>query len=408
MMRRLTIILSILVTMFFVQDSAHAQSVTKKTFKALEEIQKLVEADQHRQAQQLLESLVEQVRGLPYDNAIANQYLAHTSIMLDQPKRARRALESALNTTELPPELRTELNLFYGTVLLGEEEFDVALPVLEEWLAAETSPKANQIFSVAYANYKTGNLNRSETLMVRAFNATPTPADSWYQLYYRVLFEQKKYRRAEGLLHEMLTRQPGDKQLWRLLANHHLQLEKSGDALAAVMISYINELVTDEDELRQIVSMFSYIDIPDKGARLLQQWVDEGRVEGDVETIRLIGNLWLMARERDSAKVVLKKSAGLAPDGETYELLAGIYFEDEDWSEAYSAYQNALRLGNLEEPYRVHLLAGISAFRAGRDDDARQSLKSAAASRKFRKQAEGIIKMLDRQKQKQKFSIDRN
>ncbi len=406
MIRRLSFGLCVIIALLVVQAPAHAQSVTKKTFKAIQEIQQLVEADQQTQAQRLLEALVVQVKEIPYDNAIANQYLAHTSIMLDQPQRARRALESALDTTELPPELRTELNLFYGTVLLGEEEYDLALPVLEEWLAAETKPKSNQLFSIAYANYKTGNLSRAESLMVRAINSSTAPPDNWYQLYYQVLFEQKKYRRAEGLLHEMLTRKPGDKQLWRLLANHHLQLEKSSDALAAVMVGYINELVTDQDELRQIVSMFSYIDIPDKGARLLQQWIDEGRVDGDVETIRLVGNLWLMARERDNAKVVLKKSAGLAPDGETYELLAGIYFEDEDWSEAYTAYQDALRLGNLEEPYRVHLLAGISALRAGQDEDARKSLTAASESSEFRKQAEGIIKMLDRQKRA--FSIDRN
>ncbi len=405
MTRRFTVVVCLMIAGALCAATASAQSVTRSTFKALQDIQKLVEAEQHTQAQRLLEALVVEVSDIPYDNAIANQYLAHTSIMLDQPKKARKALESALSAAELPPELRTELNLFFGTVLIGEEEFELALPVLEEWLAAESKPKANQIFSVAYANYKTGNLNRSETLLVRSINATSDPSDSWYQLYYRVLFEQKKYRRAEGLLHEMLTRNPGDKQLWRLLANHHLQLEKSSDALAAVMVSYINDLVTDQEELRQIVSMFSYIDIPDKGARLLQQWIDEGRVEDDVETIRLMGNLWLMARERDNAKVVLKKSASLAPDGETYELLAGIYFEDEDWQEAYAAYQDALRLGNLEEPFRVHLLAGISALRAGNNDYAKRSLREAAKSAEFRQQAEGIIKMLDRKQPA--FSMDR-
>ena len=73
---------------------------------------------------------------------------------------------------------------------------------------------------------------------------------------------------------------------------------------------------------------------------------------------------------------------------------AGIYFEDEEWLLAYDAYQNALTQGELEEPSRVSLLAGISAYRAGNDDDARAALEQAAEDDELRAQAESVLRQL--------------
>lgn len=380
----------------FAYHSASAQSVTRKTFTALQDIQKLVEADQPREAQVLLEGLVANTQELPYDNAIANQYLAHTSVMLDQPDKARRALKNALDAPDLPVDLRTELNLFYGTVLLGAEEFREARNVLEEWLAVEQFPKPSQLFSVAYANYKIDELARAEPLLERAIEMHDAPPDSWYQIYYRVLFDQKKHSKARTLLHQMLTRDPKNKMLWRMLANHHLQLERNRDALAAIMIAYVNELVTEPNELQQLVSMFSYMEIPDKGARLLEQWLKSGELEANAETTRQLGNLWLMARERKNAKAALANAAKFAPDGRTYELLAGLHFEDEEWPEAYTYFQQALQSGNLSDAPRVALLAGISASRAGRKEDARKALRVAAETSAYRREANSLLRELDK------------
>ena len=101
-----------------------------------------------------------------------------------------------------------------------------------------------------------------------------------------------------------------------------------------------------------------------------------------------------MARERDNALSALSESAKLAPDGKTYELLGGIYFEDEQWASAYTNYQNALDQGELEEPSRVSLLAGIAAYRAGNNENAKRALEIAAEDEELAAQAESILREL--------------
>jgi len=391
---RTSFVAVLLVTMLF-SGAASAQSVTRGTFNALERVQEYMTAEQYQEALVELDALVIRTQNNPYDFALANQYLAHVSILMDRPDRARTALQAALANEGLPDDLRTNMNLFYGTILLGDEEYELALDALEIWYSLSKLPEPSQIFSLAYANYQTGNPARCEELVARAIDESNDPQNSWYQLYYRALWDQKKYDRAEVVLKELIRRDPVDRSLWRLLASHYLQLEESNDGLAAMMIAYSNELLESDTDLRQIVSLWGFIDAPEKGARLLQDWLDSGRLETDAESLKQLGNLWLMARERRNAVGVLSEAAELSPDGRTYELLGGIFFEDEEWGDAYSAYQSAIRQGDLEEPLRVSLLAGISAYRAGRNDDARRALEVALEDEDLRPQAQSVLRQLN-------------
>ncbi len=374
---------------------AAAQSVTRPTFIKLQDVQEMMEAEQYQEALIILEALAIKTQDNAYDFALTNQYLAHISIILDDAARARTALRAALSNEGLPPELRTDMNLFYGTILLSDEEYELALEALEEWYALAKLPLPSQIFSLSYANYQYGNIARSEELVERAIGEEAEPPESWYQLYYRVLFEQKKYDNAEAVLKRLIERKPMDETYWRMLAAHYFELEDSGEGLASMMVAYTSDLLESDADLRQVVSLWGYIDAPEKGARLLEEWLETGRLETDAESLKQLGNLWLMAREREYAIGVLTEAAELEPDGRTYELLGGIYFEDEEWTSAYTAYQSAIRQGDLEEPRRVSLLAGISAYRAGNNADAREALKVAAEDEELRPQAESILRQLD-------------
>ncbi len=374
---------------------ASAQSVSRGTYLALQDIQKLIEEERLVDARDSLEALVLKTRENPYDYALANQYLAHTSVMLDDAGRARLALEAALGSPDLPDDMRANMSLFYGTVLLGDEEFELGLEALEEWFSLAQYPLPSQIFSLAYANYQTGNKDRAETLVARAIGESSEPQESWYQLYYRILFEKKKYADAELVLKGMLTRHPSNASYWRMLASHFLQLEESATGLATIMTAYINDLVEEPSDLRQIVSLYGYIDAPEKGARLLDDWIAAGRLEKDAESMKQLGNLWLLARERDEAVTALTEAARMAPDGQVFEMLGGVHFEEESWTAAYDAYREALDLGGLDNQARVELLAGISAFRAGRNDAARVNLEAAARDAEFRAQAQSMLRLLE-------------
>ncbi|MGI9272123.1 MAG: hypothetical protein ACR2QT_10130 [Woeseiaceae bacterium] len=384
-----------IIALLLLATAVYAQSVSRATYRVIQEAQALAEEDKYAEARTILEALISEITDDPYDFAIVSQSLAHACAMLDDLGCARSSLEAALATPDVPPEMLTDMSLFYGTVLLSEEEYELARDVLETWLANAHIVQSVHIFATGYANYMADDIDRAETLIAMAIDKSDAPKESWYELYYRVLFEQKKFDQAESVQLGLISRNPGKQQHWRTLASHYMQIDRQNEALAAIMIGHHQGLIDNDRDLQQIVSLYGYVDVPEKGARMLQDWINEDRLPEDAATLTQLGSMWLLARERDSAKVVLEKAATLAEDGKSYRMLGGIYFEDEDWLDAYGAYQKAISKGGLDEPHQVMLLAGISAMRAGSKDDAKRALTAALESDELRPQAERLLGQID-------------
>lgn len=110
-------------------------------------------------------------------------------------------------------------------------------------------PTPGQIFSVAYANYMKGDVARAEFLIEQTIALSAEPKESWYQLYYQILLDLKKFDSAERVLIGMISRQPASVTFWRMLVAHYLQLEESSDALASFMVAYNNNLIDRESGL---------------------------------------------------------------------------------------------------------------------------------------------------------------
>ncbi len=387
------------------QTFAAEPQASKATYMRLMDVQKAWEDDNYPKAFAELQEALNKAADKPYDIAIIQQYVAHTAILSGEDHRARPALENALRQPGLPLKLQADLKLFLGQIVLGDEEYKEALDMLEFWYAnKEGDAQPSNMFSLSYANYMTGNLPRAEMFVEMAINATSKPNDSWYQIYYQVLFEQKKYAKALNVLHGLLNRDPGQPRYWRMLANHHMQVEESKNALAAMSIAYGAGMFEDVADMKRVSSLYGYVEIPEKAARLTEGWVAQGLIEEDAETLRKLGDLWLLSRNRVKAKSYLKRAAAAKRDVETIELLASLHFEDEEWTLAHAAFKQVLNaqgtrdaegeIIDLEDPLRLHMLAGISAYRAGMKSEARASLRRASEDPGFRGQARALLKKL--------------
>ncbi len=381
---------------------AMAQASTR-TFTKLMDVQELWEEEDYPAAVAILEELIESTRGRPHDYALANQYLAHTAVIMDEMDRARPAIERALTVGEkLPVELFAELKMFYGQLLVGDEEFELAKQVFDEWFAInEEEPRPQQLFSIGYANYRSGHLNEALDYVSQAIDlSTKKPPDSWLRLQYQVLFDLDDFDGAKRVAVELLNREPNEETYWRLLASHHLRLEDYPNALATTEVANTVGVLQEESDLRRIATLYGQLAAPERAARNLAAWVDEERVEADAKTWRQLGDLWMLARERDNAKNALWKSVELEPDPQALEFLASIHFEDAEWEQSYTAFEHALRVidpeADADDVHRLELLTGITAMRAGRSREAREFLLLAEESEDLRPQVRSLLRELDR------------
>ena len=377
-----------------------AQGTSRGTFMKLMDVQELWAEDNYDEALRILQNLADDNRDKPYDHAVTQQYIAHTALMGGRTELIRPAVETALSLPGLDEKLTADLKLFYGQIVLGDEEFEKARSLLEDWYSyftqdPERIPQPTQVFSLAYANYMTGNLPRAEVLLADAIASSPRINNTWYRVYYQVLFEQRKYAEAEIVIYGLVTRAPNTEDYWHMLTNHYLQVEDSHRALASLAIADLQGLLDEPKDRERLASMYGYIEIPEKAARILEAAVEAEQVEEDAKILRRLGDLWLLARDRRRALDYLSRSAAASPDGKTYEMVGSLLFEDEQWDQALDAYVRALELGGLEEPERVHLLAGMSALRSGNKEAARASFNEARKSDEHRSQALAMLRQLN-------------
>ncbi len=377
--------------------AAEQDRASNKTYLKMMDIQELWNEEQYVEALDELQEFEQKVMGRPYDQAVVLQYIAHTYVFIDQIDGARKALQRALQLPDISVPLTAELKLIYGQIMLGDDEFEEAREALEYWYEnTETNRMPNQLFTLGYANYLTDRMERAEELLAIAIAEEVAPRESWYRVYYQVLFARKKYALAEELVRGMIERDPYDNGNWRLLANHHLQLEDSRKALVALTIAYNEGLLEGADDLKRMIALYGAIEVTEKAARLLEQHLASETLKTDADMLKRLASLWLLSRERDQAKIVLQQAAAAAPDGRTYEMLGNIFFEDEDWENAHEAYLKALDLGGFDEPERIYMLAGISAEQGGMKDAARNAFMEARKSDDLRKQADALLRRLDR------------
>ena len=173
--------------LLFATTDAPAQQTSRSTFTKLMDVQELWSEDSYDEALVILQKLAADNIDKPYDHAVTQQYIAHTAMLGDRMDLVRPALERALATPNLPVELVADLNLFYGQILLGDEEFERARELLEKWYAVAEKDEtklmqATQIFSLGYANYMTGNLPRAEVILLEAIQLERQIRNTWYRV----------------------------------------------------------------------------------------------------------------------------------------------------------------------------------------------------------------------------------
>ncbi len=391
-------ILLILLLCSLTATAAADQQASRSTFTKLMDVQEMWEEERYDEAVVKLEELIAATRGRPYDYALANQYLAHTAVMMGQADRARPALEAALNQDDLPLELIGNLKMLLAQIVMGDEEFDFARRLFDDWLAvAEEPPSPAQRFSVAYANYMSGYVELAEQHISQAIGEVAKPSDNWLRLHYQILFDLERYAMAKGVVDELLDRDPDNESYWRLLASHHMRLEDYTRALAAFETAYVAGTMESESDLRRIASLYGHVAVPEKAARKLEGWMQEERIAADAETWRQLGDLWMLARERENAKTALWRAAELNPDADTFEFLASIHFEDAEWQRSFEAFEQAIRIGDAdgEDLHRLEMLTGLTAMRAGHESDAREYFRLAEASSELRGQVRGLLRELN-------------
>jgi len=353
----------------------HGESLSPGIHLKLKEASKLSEAGNAQEAIHKLRLLEEALQEKDYELAMVRQYLVYAHMAAEQPKIARDIAVKVLKSEQLPAEAAHALTWLVAQISYQLEDYRSCIHYVEQWLSVERSPPAKAHFLAGFSYYRLKQLRAAEQHLEHAIARVKKIPDDWHKVLLAVCLDGKKYHKAESVLHSLVEREPDNRIWWNYLVTVYLEQDKEDKALAALVLAYYRGQL-ETDELMRIAQLYSYNGIPEKAARLLADWLKEGRLEATHKTFKLQFEFWHLACEHGPALQALEKAASLADNGEDYFLLGRLYIERNEWHKARHALQRALRNG-IKEEAKAYYLLGIVAFNCGDLNTARLAFAEA-------------------------------
>ncbi|MDC8830003.1 tetratricopeptide repeat protein [Alteromonas gilva] len=252
-----------------------------------------------------------------------------------------------------------QLNLMQGN-------YAASIDYLERWEALNTGaiPPKNLVIK-AQAYYQNKQYAEAADFITQAIKGHEEegmiPDEGWLILQRAVFYELKQPEKVKDVLVKMvkLFNEP---KYWIQLAGMYGELGEEKKQLAIMEAAYQQGYVTSAADIFNLAQLYYYHKAPYKGARLMEQALNDGVLEKNLRNLKFLGQTWTLAKEQDKAVPVMAKAASLADDGELDAQLAQIYLNMEKWDNAITAADNALNKGELRNPGIPYLIKGMALY----------------------------------------------
>ena len=278
-------------------------------------------------------------------------------------------LRTSLDKGYIPADQRGQTLKALSQIYFAENQYDDGLRFMNQWIASGGVPSRDEKWTLAsvYAlqnKYREAVPWAEQVLAADGANADRSVYDMLIYLYSNTGQLAKK----AALLERLIERDPTDKQLWQAIAGDYFQADNQRRAFEVQKTMYLGGILTEEDEIMQVVNFYNSFDVPYSAARILEKEMNAGRISRSFERLELLAQLYQVAREHERAIPVLTEAARMNNSADMYLRLGRSYLDLKKWEEAEAALTNALNAGGLRD--RGLAWTQIGQTRYERDDRA--------------------------------------
>ena len=368
--------------------------VSRLTYQRLERVQKLFDEGKYRESLKQLDEALPKVKNKAYESALLLRAQASAYIGLGNYAQAAKSLEKTLATEGLPTESAHRVEYDLARLYMALERYAKASKLFTLWIKKTPEPPVEVYVLLGQALVQQSRWRESVSPLRKAIGKSQSPKESWYQLLLAAYYELKDYEACKRLLKVMVKRFPDKAEYWRQLAAIHQLTNDYAEALAVLEMAYTRSLLSRENDLRILGTLYLQQEQPERAARVLSKALDDKVLPPKARYYKLLGDARHLARDRKGAAVALRRAAELGGDGNTWLRLAQIAAAEERWSEAVGSARKALRAERLRRPGSAHMLLGIALFELDDQAAAEKALTQAAKFPKTREQAESWLAYL--------------
>lgn len=381
------------------QKTKQTVAMSQKVYERLTEVQELVEAKNYAQAHRMIEELIRGKTKLSdYERAQVYNLEGYSYYLQERYPDAIRAYEKVLAQPDMPEALVLSTLKTMAQLQFTQEDYRGALVTINRLMRAVAEPSADIYMLKGQALFQMERydeaLNPIKTAIDMYRDQDRPPKENWLLLLRVIYFERQDYANMLLVVKELISYYPKDTYILTLAGIYSEQ----GDTKKQLVLSevlYEQGLLNSASNVTNLANLYLMHGLPYKAASLLETEINKKLVKANERNLRLLSQAWYQAREDQKAIPPLRSAAEISEDGELYVRLAQAHINLEQWSDAASACQKALKLGGLKRDDQANIMLGMSLFNQKLLEQARRAFQRAGRDKRSARTAGQWINYVD-------------
>ena len=384
-----------------------SQTLSRPVYERLEEIMELRDAEDFVGANAVMAELRE-----IYDRGRMNdaetlrlwQFYANFAAIEENYEEAIRYQELILGMGDaITPENRESTLLLLGQLKFAVEDYDGAIESFLTYLDMALEPDINVYTRITMAHYTMEEY--AEALpyileyidLMRAQGQGAEIPKNIYGLARSLYTLLEDLPSALQITREMIVlfREPDD---WRFMANVLGALERFEEQSRVIYALNQFGYVNSEGQVMNLSAQFFNAEYYWGSAKVLEQAMEDGIIEPDVDSWTRIAQSYQLAREDELAIEPTLMAAELADDGEMYSRLSSIYINLGRFDDAVEALNAAFDKGDLNRPDQAYLRQARAYLELERHDEGIEAVRLAARDERSEEAAATWLRYIQNEK----------
>ncbi|MEP4890080.1 MAG: tetratricopeptide repeat protein [Aliiglaciecola sp.] len=373
------------------QDNSAGERKTRRTpalrtrvYDQLARAQKVADEGNTAEALEILDVVKSKESSMnSYELAMLHNFYGFIYYNVEDYDKAIASFEAVVEQQPIPESFEQSTLFSLAQLQMMRGNYDKTIEYLERWEALQPGklPVKNLVLK-AQAMYQKKDYNAASEYINEAILQQENSEEgykvdeNWYVLQRAIYYELKQPEKVTKVLEKMvkLFDRP---EYWVQLAGMYGELGFEKKQLAILEAAYQSDYITKAADVFNLAQLYYYHQVPYKGARLMEQAMENGVLEKNLRNLKFLAQTWTLAKEHEKAVPVMRSAAALSEDGELDAQLAQILLNMDRFEEAIESAQTALEKGGLRNQGTTHLVLGMSYFNQKRYVDALNQLAEA-------------------------------
>jgi tetratricopeptide (TPR) repeat protein len=286
-------------------NAAANQSLSPKTYQALNNIQALLTENKFSEVEDGLKDLEE---NLTQGFGLALTYQIHAQLFLAQENRvqALNYFNKALALEAMKATQAVSLATNVAQLYLADSQLVEAISVLQIRIEAAEKEKVGSTNSMAFITLGSAfqlkqDFKNAIVWLKQGIDRSKQPRENWLQMLMASYYQIKKYPEALSVLDQLIVINETKEEYWLQQASLQQMLNKPKEALSVLQLANVRNILVKEEGLIILVQLLIAEGVPERAGRILQELLEQEKIELNDENWKLLASAWLQSRERKQA-----------------------------------------------------------------------------------------------------------